>query len=145
MIIDRIKRLLNRTAIKFVLTGILNTAVGLGSIFLLKWLLDMPDTRANLFGYCIGFTVSCFVNARWTFEYKQALWAVAPKYAALVVFAYLVNLATVHVAIGILEINSYLSQALGVVPYALITYFGAKHVVFVARPGRIEHVKTVGN
>ena len=37
--------------VRFVLTGVLNTAVGLGAIFALKWFLHMADTPANLLGY----------------------------------------------------------------------------------------------
>ncbi len=118
--------------VKFALTGVLNTAIGLGTIFLLKWLLEMSDTWANLLGYCVGFIVSCLVNARWTFQYKEPLGAAALKYAGLIICAYLVNLAVVHTAIDVFGIDSYLAQTLGVPPYALITFFGAKHWVFVA-------------
>jgi putative flippase GtrA len=129
-----IDALFDPAIIRFAVTGVLNTCVGLGTIFLLKWTLNASDTWANLIGYCVGFTVSYFVNARWTFKYREALHGVVLRYAALIVFAYLVNLAVVHAAIDLVEINSYIAQTLGVVPYALITYLGAKFLVFVPRP-----------
>lgn len=131
-----IRELPDSRILKFAATGVLNTLVGLGTIFLLKWLLEVPDTWANLAGYCVGFTVSCFVNARWTFSYREALGAIVLPYAALIVFAYLVNLAVVRAAIDLAGINSYASQTFGIVPYALITYFGSKHLVFVPRARR---------
>jgi putative flippase GtrA len=126
--------LLRHSIVRFGLTGVLNTAVGLGTIFLAKWLLGMNDTAANLLGYCIGFTVSSVLNARWTFNYSRPVITAVPKYALLIAIAYLVNLGTVHLAIAC-SINSYISQALGVIPYALITYFGAKYFVFRVRSG----------
>lgn len=116
--------------VKFGLVGICNTAVGLGSIFTLKYWFAAPDTAANLLGYCLGLVVSCVLNARWTFQYRQVLAPVVPRYALVVLVAYLVNLGCVHVGIGVLHIDSYLAQAAGVVPYASITYYGSRHFVF---------------
>jgi putative flippase GtrA len=118
--------------IKFAITGVLNTAIGLGTIYALKYWLDWSDTLANLTGYCVGFIVSTVVNARWTFEYRASLAPAALKYAVVIVTAYLVNLGVVHLAIGTFGVNSYLAQALGVPPYAVLTYLGAKYWVFVS-------------
>lgn len=120
--------------VKFALTGVLNTGVGLSTIFALKYWLGWSDTIANLAGYCLGFMLSTVVNARWTFGYEESLGPAAVKYAALILCAYLINLSVVHAAIDGLGVNSYLAQALGVPPYAILTYMGAKYWVFTALP-----------
>jgi putative flippase GtrA len=119
--------------IKFGLTGVVNTVIGLGIIFALKGWFAVPDTAANLAGYCVGFAVSVVLNARWTFQYRQALAPVVPGYALVILIAYLANLACVHFCIDVLHINSYLAQAAGVVPYAAITFFLSRRYVFRQR------------
>lgn len=116
--------------VRFALTGMLNTLVGLGTIFALKWFAGMNDTVANLLGYGVGLLVSYLINSRWTFRYRQALLPVLPQYLLVVLFAYLVNLAVVHWCIDHLQLNSYLAQACGVIPYAALSYVLLRSYVF---------------
>ena len=116
--------------IRFALTGVLNTLVGLGAIFALKWFLGMSDTAANVLGYGVGLLVSYLVNSRWTFRYRKSLLPVLPQYLGVILLAYLVNLGVVHYCIDRLQINSYLAQACGVVPYAGLSYVLLRWFVF---------------
>lgn len=116
--------------VRFVLTGVLNTAVGLGTIFALKWFLGIGDTPANLFGYAVGLVVSYVVNSRWTFRYKESLLPVLPQYALVVLVAYLANLACVYLCINQLHLDSYLAQTMGVIPYAGLSYVLLRWFVF---------------
>lgn len=125
-----LRALTGSSLIRFGLTGLLNTAVGLGTIFALKWFLNMPDTLANLGGYGLGVMVSYYVNSRWTFQYREALHAKMLPYALVLVCAYLVNLACVHFCINVLQLNSYLAQTAGIIPYSLLTYFLLRRYVF---------------
>ena len=122
--------ILRSSLIRFGLTGLLNTAVGLGTIFALKWFFSVADTQANLVGYAVGMVVSYYVNSRWTFQYKQALHAKVLPYLLVLLCAYLVNLATVHLLIGGLQINSYLAQTAGIIPYSLLSYVLLRRYVF---------------
>jgi putative flippase GtrA len=126
--------------VRFAVTGVLNTLVGLSAIFALKWFAGMGDTLANLLGYALGLTVSYLVNSRWTFRYRHSLLPVLPQYLLVLLLAYLVNLAVVHFCIGRLQINSYLAQACGVIPYAGLSYVLLRCFVFgpasrTAEPG----------
>lgn len=116
--------------IRFALTGVLNTAVGLGVIFALKWFFEMKDTPANVLGYGVGLLVSYLVNSRWTFRYRDALLPVLPRYLGVILIAYLANLGAVHYGIDRLHLNSYLAQACGVVPYAGLSYVLLRRFVF---------------
>jgi putative flippase GtrA len=116
--------------VRFAVTGVLNTLVGLGTIYALKWFAGMNDTVANLLGYGVGLLVSYLVNSRWTFRYRQALLPVLPQYLLVVLIAYLVNLAVVHWCISGLQLNSYVAQACGVIPYAALSYVLLRCFVF---------------
>lgn len=129
----QILMMLRSSLIRFGLTGLLNTAVGLGTIFALKWFFGVPDTKANLVGYVVGMGVSYYVNSRWTFQYKQALHTKVVPYVLVLLCAYLVNLATVHIFIGWLHVNSYLAQTAGIIPYSLLSYVLLRRYVFGLR------------
>jgi putative flippase GtrA len=130
MVRKAVSHVLGLSLVRFALTGMLNTAVGLGTIFALKWLLGMGDTHANLLGYSVGLVVSYVVNSRWTFRYRESLLPVLPQYALVVLVAYLANLACVHLSIRQLHLNSYLAQTLGVIPYAGLSYVLLRWFVF---------------
>ena len=140
--------LLALTPVRFVLVGVLNTLTGLGVIYVLKLLLSMNDVAANFLGYSVGLLISYILNARWTFSFRGPLSAAAWRFALLIVVAYLCNLAAVGVALRLFGWNGYLAQAAGVLPYAAVTYFGAKHLVFRAaaalpvKPGACDAVNT---
>jgi putative flippase GtrA len=125
-----ISYLFGLSLVRFAVTGVLNTLVGLGAIFALKWFAGMNDTLANLLGYALGLCVSYLVNSRWTFRYRQSLLLVLPRYMLVLALAYLANLAVVHWCIGRLQINSYLAQACGVIPYAGLSYVLLRCFVF---------------
>ena len=122
------------TPVRFVLVGALNTLTGLGVIYVLKLLLSMNDVAANFVGYSVGLLIGYVLNARWTFSFRGPLAEAAWRFALLIVVAYLTNLAAVGVALRLFDWNGYLAQAAGVLPYAAVTYFGAKYLVFRAPP-----------
>jgi len=116
--------------VRFAMVGVINTLAGLTVIYALKWLLDMNDVLANVIGYVAGLSISFILNGRWTFSFGGSLISRILPFVGVVLVAYLLNVSVVMAAIHWLEINSYLAQALGIVPYALISYFGSKHFVF---------------
>jgi putative flippase GtrA len=123
---------IHSTVLKFAVTGGLNTAVGLGTIFALKWFFQTPDTPANAIGYLVGLLLSLTVNSRWTFKSDKPFLKLAPKYFLTLFAAYLINLLCVTFCIRFLHMNSYLSQACGVIPYAIFTYIVSRRWVFRA-------------
>lgn len=115
--------------VKFLLTGVLNTLVGLGVIYLLMWLFAVPERSANLIGYAVGVIFSYQVNSRWTFGYRAALWPVLSRYVLVVLLAYLANFVCLNVLLR-QRVNGYLAQALALVPYTTIGFLGMRFWVF---------------
>jgi putative flippase GtrA len=116
--------------VKFGITGLLNTGVGLGAIYALKWFWEINDTPANAAGYAVGLLFSLVVNSRWTFRSRQKLLIVAPKYLLVIAVAYALNLTCVKFFIHHLQINSYLAQAIGIAPYTAFTYSASRWWIF---------------
>ncbi len=122
------------TGVRFVFVGILNTFVGLSIIYLLKWLWDVSDVLANIGGYAIGFVLSFLLNREWTFRFRGKTVNVYAKFAVIMAIGYFINLVCVLIGLRMLNLNSYVSQALGLFPYSAFTYFALKHYVFVSEP-----------
>jgi putative flippase GtrA len=130
MIKLNLKMLSTSTLVRFAVTGVLNTVVGLGTIYALKWFWQFGDTPANVIGYAVGISFSLVVNSRWTFQSRESLFSIAPRYLMVILFAYLVNLGCVQICIGFLHVNAYLAHAIGTVPYTVITYVASRWWVF---------------
>ncbi|MES1146803.1 MAG: GtrA family protein [Solimonas sp.] len=129
MIKTYLNKLLASSILRFAVTGVLNTLIGLGTIYALKWFWSIGDTLANMLGYLVGVMFSLVVNSRWTFQSRESLLVIAPRYLAVIAIAYLVNLACVQWCIRA-QVNSYLAHAIGTVPYAVINYAGSRWWVF---------------
>ena len=119
------------TLVRFLLVGVFNTLLGLGIIYTLKYAFGVHDAVANLIGYAIGFVASFFLNRQYTFRFRGATIGTFVKFGTVVAAAYLVNLSVVMLAVSS-GVDSYLAQALGVLPYTAVTYLGSRHFVFPA-------------
>jgi putative flippase GtrA len=122
------------SALRFVVVGIGNTVIGLGVIYAGKWLLQFGDVLANLLGYICGLSVSFTLNKRWTFRYQGHMGPALARFLAVVAIAYLLNLVAVVSLRGVLHVNSYLAQALGIIPYTGFSYMGSRFFAFPQVP-----------
>jgi putative flippase GtrA len=64
---------MNSTFIKYVLVGILNTAIHWSAMGCCVYLLKVNQAASNFIGFSLAVTFSFFVNATWTFESKTSL------------------------------------------------------------------------
>ena len=119
---------------RFLSVGVANTVVGLLVIYAAKWLLRLGDVAANALGYAVGLGLSFALNSRWTFAYQGPYLPALAKFAVVVAVAYAMNLLTVLGAIRFFDVNAYIAQALGIVPYTLTTFLASKYLVFRRRP-----------
>ena len=118
-----------RTLPRFLIVGVINSSIGLSAIYIAKGVLNYDDISANIFGYSFGLIVSYTLNRFWTFAHNGAF--VKSVFAFLIVqgCAYFLNLASVLILIHY-EVDSYIAQALGVLPYTIISYLGSRYFVF---------------
>jgi len=117
-------------ALKFLLAGGVNTIAGLAVIYAAKWLAHCDDVLANGLGYGAGLCISFVLNKNWTFRYAGSSGAAMIRFLLVFALAYAMNLGTVLFAVRHLGLDSYLSQALGIVPYALFGFLASRHYVF---------------
>ena len=115
---------------RFLSVGAANTLLGLLVIYSAKWFLHLGDIAANAIGYSVGLVLSFVLNCRWTFGYSGPWQPALAKFAVITLSAYGINLLTVIGAISYFAVNSYVAQAMGIVPYTLTTYLASKYIVF---------------
>jgi putative flippase GtrA len=115
----------------FCLVGLVNSAFGLGVIFALKFWGGMHDAWANAAGYASGMTLSFVLNKTFTFAHRGDVTRSALRFGLVQATAYLLNLAAVLSLIRA-GTNSYLAQALGILPYTATGFLGAKFFAFRA-------------
>jgi len=114
-----------------------NTLLGLAIIFSLKYFLNTSDVLANAAGYAVGIAMSFFLNKTITFAHSRDYVGSAMRFALVQIGAYALNLLTVLILVRG-STNSYVAQTLGILPYTLCGFLGAKFFAFAAADTRPE-------
>lgn len=119
--------------IRFFLIGIANTFIGLSIIYFAMYFLKLGVTEANALGYLIGILFGFALNKVWTFNNSGHILSAGIRYLLVLAIAYIANLATVIYAHTYFDLDSYLVQAIGTIPYTIIGYVGCRYFAFPAR------------
>lgn len=115
--------------IKYLLTGLLNSAIGLTLIYVCL-AAGLGDIAANVAGYAVGFCVSYFVNNKWTFRQDRATVAKFGGFLLVAGAAYVFNLFVMLAARDQLHIDHRIAQLLGVAAYTGSSFIGMRLFVF---------------
>lgn len=128
------------TLLRYLLVGLVNTAVGYGVIVLVTWSGARP-TLANLAGYAVGICVSLVLNTRFTFRSGRSLRALLLPFLSQVALAWGLNWLTLQTLLW-LATPVLLAQALSMVVYTLSLFallrwrvFGAASQSTHGKPG----------
>ena len=124
------RRSIGRTAPRFLLVGVVNTIVGLSTIFFCKAVFDIKDAPANMIGYAFGLLTSFFLNRTWTFDFRGRSSLALARFLGVFVIAYLINLATVLSIVSATAVSSYWAHVIGVIPYTIFTFLANHFYVF---------------
>lgn len=116
--------------LRFLLVGLANTAVGLGSIWALIGLAGWNDVPANATGYAVGLTCSFLLNRRWTFAHRGPVWPALWRFLLVFGVAYAANLACMFTLRDALGMDRYLAHAVATVPYTLLFFVGSRLFAF---------------
>ena len=130
MITSLKKTFIHISSIRYLIVGLLNTIIMLTIIYTVKWTVNLADVYANMLGCSVGLVFSFIVNKNWTFNYKGGMQLIYIKFLSIFAIAYFVNLMVVLFSISYLNINSYISHALGIPAYTIIGYLGNRFFVF---------------
>lgn len=121
--------------LKYVAIGVVNTAVGLGTIFLLLFL-GANAYIANVAGYGIGLGVSYFLNRTFNFRCSLPVKKTFPRFLVVVAVAYGVNVAVLKVSLDYFSLNKYAAQVFAVGFYTIVGFVGHRWATFSPASGR---------
>ena len=121
---------LHLSLVRFLIVGVANTLVGIGTIYAAMYFLGFDIVYANILGYTIGVIQSFILNKRWTFDSSDRALSSFIRFLLVLAVAYGANLVTVVVANTAFEVNPYIAQALGIIPYTSTGYLGSRYFVF---------------
>lgn len=115
---------------RYLLVGVANTIVGLGTIYIAMYFLHLNIVHANAVGYTIGVLFSFLLNKSWTFKSDDHLLFSFLRFITVLAVAYTANLYTVLFFDSRFHVNAYLAQAAGIFPYTIIGFLGNKYFTF---------------
>ena len=120
---------LKRQLGRFASVGVLNTLVGVSLIFLCYEVFGLGLTLSNAIGYGAGLALSFALNGTWTFGAKTFDAGALAKFLALVLVAFVVNLAVIQTLLA-LGAPYPLAQITGVITYSALVFLGMKYAIF---------------
>ncbi|MEI7994638.1 MAG: glycosyltransferase [Methylococcaceae bacterium] len=121
--------------IQYLIVGVANTLVGLGTIYFAMYFLQLNIMHANAIGYSIGILLSFALNKAWTFNSSDHVIYSFLRYLLVLAVAYMANLATVLFSNSHFDLNPYIAQALGIIPYTAIGFIGSRYFAFRTQGG----------
>jgi putative flippase GtrA len=120
--------MIDRIFLRFVLTGIANTILGLGVIYVARqW---VGDFAANLIGFLLVVPVSFITHRSWSFRDAGSLLPTFSRYLPSVLAGYAANLMVLRTGLAI-GANPYLVQGLAIATHVAISYLLSRLVVFL--------------
>ncbi|MCI8360475.1 MAG: GtrA family protein [Clostridiales bacterium] len=135
----RLKKLVDITALKFILVGVVNTLVGTGVMFLLYNVFHTGYWIASASNYVVGSIVSYLLNKYFTFQHKERSWQVVVKFILNITLCYLIAYGLAKPAVRFIfqsfshSVQENLAMLAGMGLFIILNYFGQRFLVFRKR------------
>lgn len=129
-------KLIDITALKFVLVGVVNTLVGTGVMFLLYNIFHTGYWIASASNYVVGSIVSYLLNKYFTFQHKEKSLRVVLKFIVNITVCYLIAYGLAKpTAMFIFQglsntAQENLAMLAGMGLFIVLNYFGQRFLVF---------------
>ncbi len=131
-----IKKFFDKTFLKFILVGVINTIVGTSVMFLSYNLLGFSYWVSSAANYVIGSIVSYFLNKYYTFKVKKRSWKYIIKFVANISVCYLLAYGIAKpLAARILSgmsvsVQENVAMLVGMCLFVVLNYFGQRFFAF---------------
>jgi putative flippase GtrA len=123
------------TALRFLLTGLANTALGLLVVIACAQGLGWSPYVSNATGYAAGLAFGFVLNRGWTFGDRRKLTVTAPRYVVAFAISYAANLLVLAAGLHALALPESIAQALALSTYSLVFFLLCRYFVFESRAG----------
>lgn len=123
------KNILQNSAILYIIVGVANTIVGLGTTLLLTYLGVIPEI-ANTLGTIVGILNSYILNKTFTFKSKNSHKQDFIRFIIAMGISYGASMIVLVCMHRLLHINEYISLLCASVVYTIVGYIISKFWVF---------------
>ena len=129
-------KLIDKTTIKFILVGIVNTLVGTGVMFLMYNLLHASYWISSASNYIIGSIVSYVLNKYFTFQNNEKSFAMIIKFVINISICYWAAYGVAKPLVRMVlsgaskSIQENLAMLVGMGLFVVLNYFGQRFIVF---------------
>lgn len=129
-------QLVDKTVIKFLAVGVVNTLVGCGTMFLLYNMAHCSYWVSSAANYVVGGIVSFFLNKYFTFQNKTWEWSQVWKFAVNVTVCYLLGYGlakplVLHLLVGqAVNVQENVAMLVGMCLYTGLNYLGQRFFAF---------------
>lgn len=126
----------DKTLIRFIIVGVINTIIGTSVMFLLYNLADAGYWISTVLNYVIGSIVSYLLNKYYTFKQNERSVSEILKFIMNISICYLLAYSIAHRVTTIiltnvrLSIRENIAMFVGMVLFVVLNYIGQKHFVF---------------
>lgn len=133
---DKKEKLIDKTTIKFLAVGVVNTLVGTGIMFLLYNLAKVPYWPSVCANYVCGGIVSYFLNKYFTFQNKERSWKQVVKFILTVAVCMFIGYGIAKPAVlwalsGVDKtIQENVAMVVGMGLYTGLNYLGQRFFAF---------------
>lgn len=124
-----------RQFFSFLMVGVVNTAVGYGTILFGMFVLGLAPVPANALGYAVGLCVSFVLNSKFTFQ-TPFTFARAVRFLVAFGISYAINLAVLLWLQGLSILPVALAQLVAMACYTLSFFVLSKFMVFAGSSPR---------
>lgn len=136
---ERLRSLLDGTALRFVLVGAVNTLVGSAVMFGLYNLAHCSYWLSSAANYVVGSVLSYFLNKYVTFRNTERSWAQVGRFAVNIVVCYAVAYGLAKPAVNALlsgageALRDNVAMLTGMVLFTALNYVGQRFFAFRTR------------
>lgn len=120
---------------RFVLVGIVNSALGYAVIFGLMLGAGWSPEASNITGYAVGLVVSYLLNRSFTFRSRAKPVGEAGRFLIVFGIAFGLNFLVLTVCVRLLAVPGWIAQIVAGVVYVGTSYLLNRHFVFARRGG----------
>lgn len=129
-------KIIDKTMLRFLLVGVINTIVGCGTMFLLYNLAGCSYWLSSAANYVLGGIVSFFLNKYFTFESRAWSWCQVWRFTLNVAVCYFIGYGFAKPAVRLLltdysvKVQENLAMLVGMCLYTGLNYLGQRFFAF---------------
>lgn len=134
--IDKIRKYIDITTIKFLIVGVINTIVGTGIMFILYNVFSVNYWISSASNYVVGSLVSYFLNKYFTFQNKEKSWKQIGLFVLNITVCYLLAYGLAKPMVSFIlrgfseKIQGNMSMLAGMCLFVVLNYLGQRILVF---------------